>query len=157
MKTLGSPNQVAHFWLHPVLLCEVEKQLRSHFEKFNYKLKAPSSLYCTNFKSLDKLDSTIVITHDALLPWLKSTSSNVLLINVHDDHHEMTPSQMKKLVKEVKKSSSVHWIIETQFHHPPSLERLISKNHKVLRINTTGLTKQKTGSILKTLNTFLKE
>ena len=65
--------------------------------------------------------------------------------------------KFKENLKSVHKSNQVYWIIETQFHHPKSVLKMIKKDHKILKINTVGLLGDGHDKLLKKVMTFLEQ
>ncbi len=147
----------AHFWLHPKNLCEAEKQLRSHFIKFSVELKDPSEGFCkTGVKKADS-KKFVVLTHESLQPLLTDMGHDFFIINTHDEHHDLSPKILKELAQKIKEKTTISWIIESQFHHPEAIKKMIKKNHRVLELNTIGLQNDSPDLVLKRIIKFLEE
>jgi hypothetical protein len=97
-----------------------------------------------------------------MIPLIEDLGHDLHIIKTNDEHQELGPKTLKKLsnkfkenLKSVHKSNQVYWIIETQFHHPKSVLKMIKKDHNILKINTVGLLGDEPDKLLKKIMTFL--
>jgi len=149
-------NNHSHFWLHPESLCQAEKQLHKHFTSINLKTQKKETSFCDLKLSKTNNKQFFVLTHDSLKQLLIDMGHEVFVINTHDEHHDLSPKTLKRLTKLIKSQQSVKWILETQFHHPKVIKKMIKKNHKTLTINTIGKLDQSPNALLLEIMNFVE-
>lgn len=149
-------SKYSHFWLHPESLCLAENQLLKHFSSINLKTKEKDSSFCDLKLSKTNIKQFFVLTHDSLKQLLIDMGHEVFVINTHDEHHDLSPKTLKRLTKLIKDQQSVKWILETQFHHPRVIKKMIKDNHKTLKVNTIGKLGQSPDTLLLEIIKFVE-
>lgn len=142
----GNKESLAHFWLHPKLICFHKMALSSHL-KDTWKLSLVP-FNCDREENIQKRfnklkqkfkDSFLVLTHDALTPLLAKTFTN--LVSIRSSHHgdSISPKTIKSLEDFLNSNqkSSILWIVEDQIEIPAKIKKKIRTHDKVIKIKTT--------------------
>lgn len=136
-------HALSHFWLYPKLLCLFEKRIVTQLNLFGIPLKKHVNQHGCSYLKLDRQASRIfsrlkhrivIVTHDALMPWLKKYSVNAHAITSSDHHQELTTTVIKKLItllQETQNQSNI-WIMEKNIPIPPLIGRQIKPNDKII-------------------------
>lgn len=127
---------LSHFWLYPMALCDLKKQL-------DHELKLSKAC---DYKAIEKLirekmksiTYPIVLTHDALLPFMNFYSEN--LINIvplkgSGHHDEISMDSIKKL-ELVLNNTKTTWIIEHNISIPISIKKQIKNSSRTINLDT---------------------
>lgn len=142
----GNPEVLAHFWLHPKLICFQKKWLIHQLQSlWSLKIeemtcKQEDQIFNQMQKLTEKLKETrIVITHDALTPFFESLSKSILAMRSSHHSDTFSPRQMKELDNYLNKTSSkpILWILEDQVTIPLKISGKIRKRDRILKMKTS--------------------
>jgi ABC-type Zn uptake system ZnuABC Zn-binding protein ZnuA len=144
----GSNNRhaLAHFWLYPKLLCLFEKKLVTNLhllgiEQVNSRRYKGCSYLTVDRKAAKAFSllqkRLVIVTHDALLPWLKRSKINAHSITSSDHHQELTSSQIKQLVQLLRKKDITKpiWIIEDSIPLPDLIKQQIGPQDTIINFS----------------------
>lgn len=133
----ASNEALAHFWLYPKIKCDFFQKIGqwvSH-DQTQKQPPCPFENEADFLKHINK-ELPIVVSHDAIVPLLKSYGFTVFSIKGSGHHEEPSPKQLKNIQDILKLHPKVIWIVEEQIHFPQSIRKLRRKNDTVLSIDT---------------------
>tara|TARA_R110000868_G_scaffold163614_7_gene395878 strand:+ start:1863 stop:2660 length:798 start_codon:yes stop_codon:yes gene_type:complete len=142
---------LAHFWLYPEIACQLWTQVH---EQLKLQENEPACPYNFDFKQTGKTEFPIIISHDAVVPMLKSLGYDIHAIKGSGHHEEPKPQQVKAIADTVNKYKKVVWIEENNIHFPHSIEKMQRSNDTVLEIDTNG---DYPGELLAPLKNLLRQ
>jgi ABC-type Zn uptake system ZnuABC Zn-binding protein ZnuA len=163
----GNHEALSHFWLYPKVFCDFKMQLDNRIIKDLAPSQKANNDFCqkeaeaieSDLKStLSKINLPIILTHDALLPLLKTlapNAQNVVAIKGSGHHTEATPQSVKFLYDALKSPRAL-WIVESGIHVPENILAKKRKNDFILELDTAHSKGQKYFQVLEELNLKLK-
>ena len=125
----------AHFWLYPEVACELWQQVHNQLK---LAPKTPPCPYDLKEAQVLKNQNPIIISHDALIPFLNQRGFKVYAMKGSGHHEEPKPKQVKLISDTVKNSKKIIWIEENNIHFPHSIEKLQRPHDIVIEIDTNG-------------------
>lgn len=157
-----SAEVLSHFWLYPKVYCSFKIQLEKDLMQIGFDIKTKGT--CDPKKTeeelknvLLKINTPIILTHDALLPLLQSLSPSTSITAIKGSgHHEETSAKAVKKMYDALRAPVVIWIIETGINVPANIKSKIRKNDIVITIDTANSKSEATFSILTELTEKLK-
>jgi hypothetical protein len=108
--------------------------------------------------TLTQVNLPIVLTHDAILPLLRSLApktQNIVAIKGSGHHTEATPDSVKKLYDALKAPRTI-WVIEAGIHVPDNILSKKRKTDLVINIDTAHSKGPRYFQVLEELNLKLK-
>lgn len=143
----GSPEALAHFWLHPQLICFHKIAIATQMkERWKLEVKKPDCVLEEKIQSkFDQLKQSTsqgkyVLTHDALAPLFERTFKNIVTLKGSHHGESIQPQSIKKLHQFIDeaKNSPITWIIENQISVPARIAQKIRPHDKRIDINTSA-------------------
>lgn len=127
---------LSHFWLYPMARCDLKKQLDSVLKLS--KACEYKTIEKNIREKLAKVNYPIILTHDALHPFISFYSGN--LINIiplkgSGHHDEVSFDAIKKLSK-VLANNKATWIIEQNISIPISIKKQIKDSSRIIKLDT---------------------
>ena len=137
--TDASLESLAHFWLYPTIHCDYWQQ---YHQWLNSNKEMPVCPYLEQEEKLKlaakKVTIPIILSHDALVPLLRSWAIDAHAIRGSGHHEEPRPEQLKKLKQLLDKNAQVLWVIESKIHFPNSLKSMQRTSDRRLELDTSG-------------------
>jgi ABC-type Zn uptake system ZnuABC Zn-binding protein ZnuA len=144
----GNLEALSHFWLYPQIQCDFINQLALNREVLSKINKQKIKCNVTEIENkisqtISKLNSPIVLTHDALSPLLttygKSTNKNFKIINLKGSNHheEISSNSLKNLYQNIN-GQHVIWILERDIKIPDAINAKIKSSDKVINIDSAN-------------------
>lgn len=135
----ASNEALAHFWLYPKIHCDYWHQFHAWLK---IKSKPPKCPYLEIEKQLEQAASAIklpiIISHDALVPLLRSWGIDAYAIRGAGHHQEPGPAQLKALQKLLVKHEKVIWLVESRIHFPASIKTMQRAQDQKIDIDSSG-------------------
>ncbi len=158
---------LSHFWLYPKLYCVLFEKIKVSVKTNELKLMSAAQNNCS--AEADKIESElkstlknfklpIILTHDALLPLLKTLGGNSLQVVAikGSGHHQEANVQTVKEMYDALKNPKALWIQEKNIKVPENVLNKKRPNDLTLLIDTNESHAEEMFSILKELNSKLK-
>lgn len=166
LYTQGSQEALSHFWLYPKIFCGLKSRLEKEFLTMKVLTSLSSKKNCVNEEkkienelkeTLLNIKTPIVLTHDALLPLLRSLAptATIAAIKGSGHHQESTPEDVKKLYSALK-APKVIWLEEKGINVPQNILAKKRSADSTLLIDTASSNGMQYFDILETLNLKLK-
>ncbi len=163
----GSKEALSHFWLYPKIYCALFDKIKVVAEKNNIPFKNGTPNTCLKeaesierdlTTTLRNLKYPLILTHDALLPLLKSLGANSLRIVAikGSGHHQEANAQTVKEMYDALKSPVVVWIQEDNIKIPENVMNKMRVSDNKISIDTSLNKSSEFFSTLKELNLKLK-
>lgn len=137
----ASNEALAHFWLYPKIHCAYWQQFHRWLNA-DETIKAPECPYRFLEEKLKlaakRVTIPVILSHDALVPLLRSWGVDAHAIRGSGHHEEPRPNELKKLQDLLKKHPKVLWIVESRIHFPNALKQMQRTSDKKLDLDTTG-------------------
>lgn len=139
----GSTEALSHFWLYPKIYCDLKEQINKN--SILKKLEVKSDEKCESQKIetlikeiLKSNQNTIVFSHDALAPFVKTYAPHINFISLKGSghHEEISPASIKALYNLQKRGPTL-WIVEKNINIPNNIMAKISSKDKVIKIDTS--------------------
>jgi hypothetical protein len=127
---------LSHFWLYPMALCDLKKQLEQQIslpKECDFK-----TIELLIRKKLKSVTYPIILTHDALLPFMNFHSDNMINIvslKGSGHHDEVSFDAVKKLSKVLTNTKST-WIIEKNISVPISIKKQIMNSKRIINLDS---------------------
>lgn len=154
----ASLESLSHFWLYPEIHCDIQNTLKQKLKglgKQTNDLPCPGPLFLFTEKKARKAlnNKTIILTHDALAPYLESLGAQI--ISLRGSHHgeRLSAKTLKDLHQTVQKEQQVIWLFEMPIENSDQIKNLVRANDLVVTTNTLGNVNE---SSLSTLTRVLK-
>lgn len=164
----GNHEALSHFWLYPKIFCALKTKLEAQLISQNIMKAQASKNPCpeeatkieNEFKTtIQNIKVPLVLTHDALLTFLESVSTDnhtkVVAIKGSGHHQETSPKSVKKLYDALKEPKVI-WVDEVGINIP---QNIVSKKRSTdisLKIDTANSTGSSYFPVLSELNEKLK-
>jgi ABC-type Zn uptake system ZnuABC Zn-binding protein ZnuA len=161
----ASGEILSHFWLYPKVYCSLKTKLESELIKLNYKID--NKKICDSQtaekdlqKTLEKSNSPIILTHDALLPLMlyldKNKNRSIVAIKGSGHHEETGPQAIKKMYDALK-APQVIWIQEKNINIPLNILNKMRVSDKIIKLDTAQGLEGNPFSVITELSTKLKQ
>ncbi len=162
----GGHEALSHFWLYPKIFCAMKARLEKELLDMKILSALTSKKNCADEeKKIEKdLKETllsvkipVVLTHDALLPLLRSLAptATIAAIKGSGHHQESGPEDVKKLYNALK-APKVIWLEETGINIPQNILAKKRSADLTLAIDTATSSGAQYFQILETLNEKFK-
>lgn len=142
----ASREQLSHFWLFPEIYCTFHQELQTEILQLAHLPTPAKNSVCqiqgqkltAELKQLlEKWPWPIVLTHDALAPFLESLNIKKLkLISIRGSghHEEISPQAIKKLFS-ILKESAVTWAIEEDINIPGTILSKVRTKDQIIKFS----------------------
>lgn len=157
---------LSHFWLYPKIFCVLKSRMENEMVNIKILGQLKNKKICfdeekkieqTLKETLHSLKTPIVLTHDALLPLLRSLAPTATIVAIKGSghHQESGPEDIKRLYNALK-APKVIWLEETAINIPQNIlakKRSVDLTVKLDTANSEGL---QYFQVLEALNEKLK-
>lgn len=158
----GAHEALSHFWLYPKIFCAMKSRLEK--EMLNIKLLSSLNTKKSCVEEEKKIEKAlqetlisikipIVLTHDALLPLLRTLAPNAVIVAIKGSghHQESGPEDVKRLYNALK-APKVIWLEETGINVPQNILAKKRSADITLTLDTAQSEGTKYFQVLETLN-----
>jgi hypothetical protein len=155
-------ESISHFWLYPKIYCKFKNSLITYLKNDDHpKLKISicdnSEIETKLKKTIANLHFSIIVTHDALVPLLKTlspTTQNIVSLKGSGHHEELNSAAIKNLYKALS-DKRVIWIKEKNISIPTNISNKIRANDLVIELDTSSTKRKSPFSVLTELEAQL--
>ena len=164
----GNHEALSHFWLYPKIFCALKSKLEAQLVSQNIMKAQGSKNICpeeakkieADLKAtIQNIKLPLVLTHDALLTFLESVSTDshnkVVAIKGSGHHQETSPKSVKKLYDALKEPKVI-WVDELGINIPQNIVSKKRNTDLTVKIDTANSTGNSYFPVLNELNEKLK-
>jgi len=134
-------HTIAHFWLYPKIYCDIYQQIVETLKHWHLTVKRKNcnNQFFDDWNKISLAGHTIILTHDALLPLLRSQGAKVFTLRRSHHHHGVSSKVLKNLQDFLKNNpQNILWVFEKNINIPSIIKDWIKPEHRKVNLNLMG-------------------
>jgi ABC-type Zn uptake system ZnuABC Zn-binding protein ZnuA len=134
---------ISHFWLLPELFCQYKQRIQQTLKEW---INSDLRVNCED-KALELLETrlqniknkqTLILSHDALEPYLRSLGFQVFTLKGSHHGESITAQTLKSLRDLQKTQNQMLWVLEEGIQIPEAIRNLMRKKDTSIQVDILG-------------------